>query len=118
MIVLFDTNMLLVPKQFGIDVFSEVDRLVPGNEKATITQVVHELENVNDRRAANVGLELVKRYALRIIPATGKADDALIDVAIKERAVVCTNDRELKERCAEKGVKIIFMRGKKKLEIR
>ena len=48
----------------------------------------------------------------------GKADDALLSYAKKHKGVICTNDKELKKRCLDEKVSIIFMRNKKTLEMK
>jgi len=45
--VLFDTNFLMVPIRFGVDVISELDRLLEARYHATIlTPVIDELQTL------------------------------------------------------------------------
>jgi rRNA-processing protein FCF1 len=47
----------------------------------------------------------------------GGTDDALLELAEKNRGVLCTNDKELKKRAFDKRITVMFMRKKKILEI-
>ena len=122
--VLLDTNALLMPHQHGIDVFSEISRIV--SEKyylATLSTVVDELESISSSRAkddgvaAEVGLKLLREKGVSIIPSEGPVDDALAEYASRWGALVCTNDRYLKAKLKAKGVRVISMRGKTHLEV-
>lgn len=121
-VVLLDTNMLLLPHKHRIDVFSEIERLITGeHEVATLSTVVDELkeiarENNDDGIAAKVGLRLLTDKKVRVITSKGPVDDALVEYAQKDRATVCTNDRELKARLKKAGIRRVFMRGKTHLE--
>lgn len=117
MLVLLDTNLLLVPHQFGVDVFSEVERLVPEeHEVVTLSNVIEELRNLVDSSkdgvAAGVGLQLVQDKGVRIIPSTGVVDDCIIEYASGNDVVVGTNDRQLKGRLRSVGVQVLCMRGR------
>src|SRR5437016_5523889 len=73
-----------------------------------------ELEFLAERdREARAGLRLARRY--RVIDATGSADDALLDLAGTNRAVVVTNDQPLLERLREKGIPRLFLRSRNHL---
>ena len=116
MMVLLDTNFITVPEQFGIDIFTEIKKIVPQANIQTLSQVIDELKSLNTK-AAKVGLQLLKINKIKIIKKNGKADDLLMEVAQKEQAIIATNDKELKQRAIKKNIKIIFIRSKKKIEI-
>jgi rRNA-processing protein FCF1 len=115
--VLLDTNFLIIPYRFKVDIFSEINRLVPGAEVATIKQVVDELQKIDDKRAAKMAMEVLEKFEVKVEDAQGETDSALLNKAVAEHAVLCTNDIELKKRCLDSGVAVIFMRKKKYLEI-
>ena len=123
-VVLLDTNMLLAPHQHGVDIFSEIERLVrEKHEISTLSTVIAELKGLSastkseDGIAANVGLRLITEKAVGVIPSHGPVDDAIVEYAAQNKAIVCTNDRELKSRLREKELIILSMRGKNHLEI-
>jgi len=120
--VLIDTNMLLVPGQFGVDVFSELSRIINSAYCAvTLQENVHELEkiaasgNSKDAKSAALGLKLVE-MKLDVIPSDKPGDEAIIEFAKqKPDCIVCTNDKELRDRLLGIGIRVICMREKQKL---
>jgi len=122
MIVLLDTNFLLVPHQHKVDVFSEIERLVPETHTlATLATVVEELKGLSgtstkDKVAAKVALALIKHKGIRVLPAEGEADDSILEFAKANETLVATNDRELKRRLKPYVSGAICMRGRSHLE--
>jgi rRNA-processing protein FCF1 len=118
--VVLDTNFMLIPFQFGVDIRAELDRILDFNyELCTTDGVVRELmliskEKSKDGRAAKASLEMAKD--LDIIPAKGDADDALLTLASKD-TIICTNDKILKEKIKRKGAPLIYLRQKKYLAL-
>ncbi|KCZ70924.1 PilT domain protein [Candidatus Methanoperedens nitroreducens] len=118
--VIIDTNGLMIPGQFGVDIFSELERL-GFNTCLVPSASIKELEKIyarahgRDRIAAQIALSLVDRCT--IIEKSGPVDDIIIDMAIDTDAAVLTNDIELKKRLCSKGVTIIHLRGKTHLSI-
>ncbi len=115
-----DTNFIMVPFQFGVDVKAELDRVLGFKyELCTTDSVMRELmlisrEKSKDGRAAKASLEIAKE--LTIIPAEGAADDALLALASKD-TIICTNDKILKEKIKRKGAPLIYLRQKKYLAL-
>jgi rRNA-processing protein FCF1 len=121
MLVLLDTNLLLLPHQFGVDVFAEIGRLVPEkHDVATLSSVVDELRGLvgpsTDGVAANVALELIREKGVEVISTEGGADDSILEYARGGGAIVGTNDRQLKARLKAAGVEVLCMRGRDHLE--
>lgn len=110
-----DTNFLAVPFKFKIDVFEEIKKSIPDARFYTVNGVVKEVKKLKYSKSI---LGLIKKEKVKILKKEGMTDDALLEVALEKKALVCTNDKELKERCLKKGVSVIFMRGKSKLEMR
>ncbi|MCX9085136.1 MAG: DNA-binding protein [Candidatus Methanoperedens sp.] len=119
-IVIIDTNGLMIPGQFGLDIFSELEQL--GYDSYIVAGAcVRELEKVRasgrgkDKMAAKLALSLLSRCT--IIEENGFADDAIFEMAIKMKASVLTNDAELKKRLCSKGVTIVYLRDRTRLVI-
>ena len=117
---LLDTNALMVPEQFGVDIFSELARL--GYIQCFVpTPVIRELSYLArkarglDKTAARVGLALAERC--QILEGEGNADDCLISLATRENAAVFTNDKTLKKRLFSKGITVVHLRQGRYLEI-
>jgi len=118
--VIIDTNGLMIPGQFGLDIFSELKRL--GFDSYLVVRAsVRELEKISsegkgrDRTAAKIALSLLDRCT--IVEKNGFADDIIADMAEDMNAAVLTNDIELKKRLCSKGVTIVYLRDKTRLSI-
>lgn len=118
--VVLDTNFILIPFQFGVDIKAELDRVLDFNyELCTLDGVLRELESISKEKSKNgrdarVSLEMAKD--LNIIPANGDVDDALLTLASKD-TIICTNDKILKDKIKRKGAPLIYLRQKKYLVI-
>ena len=118
--VIIDTNGMMIPGQFGVDIFSELGRL--GFDKCFVTRAsVRELDKIRekgkgkDKNAAKIALSLLERCT--IIEKNGYADDIIMDIAVDTNMAVLTNDIELKKRLCSKGVTNVYLREKTRLSI-
>jgi len=118
--VILDSNALMIPGQFGVDVFAELERL-GYNQFIVPRPVIKELETLQvhakgkDRIAAFVALSLMPRC--KIVESSKKADDAIIQMAKDMNAAVLTNDGALKRQLKENGITTIYLRQKKRLSV-
>jgi len=121
--VVLDTNALMMPVECDVRVFDELDRLlgpVDALDLAVPRAVVAELDALADGSseeavAARVGSDLAERCRVIDTGAT-YADDAVVEAADPDGYVV-TNDRPLRDRLLERGVRVIGLRGEDKLDI-
>lgn len=119
--VVLDTNALMVPEQFGVKIFSELQRLGYG-EYLVPTQVCRELrllaeraEKGRDKAAARVGLGLAERCSI-VDVSEADADSAVEKLAVAEGAAVFTNDNAMKKRLSSKGITVVYLRQGRYLE--
>jgi uncharacterized protein len=120
--VILDTNFLLVPIKFRIDIFSEIHRICNFNYRLCVYHAtVGELKNIvekqkgKDRKAAQFGLKMIKSKGMKILASDESYVDRLILENIDDRAVVATLDSELRKKLLEKSVPVIMMRQKEYL---
>lgn len=121
--MLLDTNALLMPAQFGVDLYDELLALFGDFEPITLEEVVGELSGLargrgRDAAAARVGLALVRRST--VVPSGSTAegvDNRVIEYARREGCTVVTNDRELRNALLREGVDVVSMRRQKTLEL-
>ena len=119
--VLLDANALMVPGQFGVDVFGELERLgyrsflVPRPVLRELVALAKLAGSRRDRIAARIGLALAE--GCEIVEASGEADDCLVDLALETGSAVFTNDKELKKKLSTRGVTVIHLRQRRRLEI-
>ncbi|WP_144906495.1 PIN domain-containing protein [Halobellus captivus] len=121
--VILDTNALMMPIELDVRVFDELDRLVGANADLVVPRaVVAELEKLSaagngaEATAASVGSDLVSRCRV-VETGVSYADDAVVELAEREGGYVLTNDRPLRDRLLERGVRVIGLRGRNTLEI-
>jgi uncharacterized protein len=121
--VIIDTNFLLIPSEFKVDIFAEIKRLVPLDYKLFIMDgTIAELHKImeskfnksKDKLNAKIGLQLVENKNIAKIESRGHVDDIIVDISDKE-TIVATSDRELRRRLRAKGIRLIGLRKKQYL---
>lgn len=120
--LLLDTNFILIPFQFNVDIFEELNRLLDVKYEILIPKkVIEELKNIAEsskgraKRDARSALEIAKKF--EYVEDSGKdADDAIMSLA-HEDSIICTNDKVLKRKARNKKIPVIYLRQKNKLEI-
>jgi len=118
-----DTNFLLIPFQFKIDIFTELEYVI--GEPFTLTlssKVWNELRSLSKRvgkagAAARFALKLLEARKMQVKPVQSKlsVDGWVFEYALENKAVVCTNDREIRKRLKEKRLKVIGLKTRSKL---
>lgn len=118
-IVLFDSNMILMAVQKPFNLFEEVSRVLNiAYRPVVLSAIKNELEYLagfgspKERREGRLALELIKRCEIVDFCFSDDADTAIIEFARKHSGVVvATNDIELKRQLRKLGVPVLFMRG-------
>ena len=114
--ILLDTNFIMVPIEFKINIKEELERLVSKKfEIITLDCVIKELDKI---KGGKIGKEMIEKLGVEIKETPyDYADEAILEYVKKGNVIVCTNDIELKNKLKEKNVPIIFMRAKQKLAL-
>jgi rRNA-processing protein FCF1 len=120
--ILLDTNFLLIPGQFKVDIFSEIERIADFKYKLCVLDLsLKELDNIiekqkgKDKEAAKLALLLIKSKDIDIIKSKGNyADREILDIADKD-FIIATQDASLRKALKNKGTKTIVLRNKKYL---
>ncbi|MEK6947294.1 MAG: PIN domain-containing protein [Nanoarchaeota archaeon] len=122
--IILDTNFLMIPWQFQVDIFSEFDRICSFNYKLFIfEETINELRGVmndtnsrgKDKKAAEFALKLIKLKNIAIIKSKEKDVDSLILENANEDDFVATQDMQLKRELTKKGISLIALRKRKYL---
>ncbi|MBO8175142.1 MAG: nucleotide-binding protein [Thermococcus sp.] len=126
-LVIPDTNFLLIPGQFGVDIISELNRILDVKFEIAVPNIVLDELNVIERKAKGRDLmavrmakKLVERFKVIEIGKFGEkpTDMQIYEFAVKTpNVVVCTNDKLLKKKLREKGIPVVYLRQKKILEL-
>jgi rRNA-processing protein FCF1 len=124
--VILDTNFLLIPGQFMVDIFTEVEKVMQEPfQLCIIDKSLRELNQLavtgkqKDRFAARLALALIIQKNLKRLHSFGskKSVDDIILKKADSNTYVATQDKALRQALKEKKVRIIGLRQKKYLEI-
>ncbi len=124
--VILDTNFLLIPGQFKVDIFTQIQEIMNEPfELCIVDKSIKELNKVaatgkeKDRFASKLALVLIRQKNLKTLHSFGskKSVDDIIVKKADSNTFIATQDKALRERVREKGAKIIGMRQKKYLVI-
>ncbi len=120
--VILDTNFLMLPGIFGLDIFSELDRVLEQRYKLVVpSPVAEELKKIaaagdpKDRSAARLAMEMLPRA--ETVESSLSADDAIMELAQRGECAVGTNDAELRRRLKDSEIPVIYLRQKSHLAI-
>ena len=124
--VILDTNFLAVPAQFGVDIFSETERVIERRvEFVLLESTVKEIELKGGLGAGRtemyifrIAKDLIQRCKVVKVPeslAAMSVDDQLLEYAISVKGALATNDRELRMKARERGIPVLLLRGKKRV---
>lgn len=127
--IYLDTNFLMIPAQFRVDIFEEIKRISNfPYELCVLEKSLKELEKIKNeqkgkhREASKLAIGIInqkiKQKSLNITTFSKDiaVDDILVELANSD-TIVATQDKELKKRIQEKGGKLIVLRNKTHLEI-
>ena len=124
--ILLDTNFLLIPYQFKVDIFSEIDRICQFQYKIYILdKTLKELDNIikmqkrKHREAAKIALQLIKIKGIEVIRTDSpkRTDDVIASYGAEKGFLIATQDKDLKRKLVNQNVIVIVLRQKKFLAI-
>ena len=122
--IIIDTNFLMMPFKFRVDIFSEFNRICHFNYKLYIfEQSISELKNIiekqsgKDKKAAQFALKLIKLKNINVIDSKPQDVDSLILSNLSNDSIIATQDSQLKKELLKKGASVIILRQKKYLEL-
>jgi len=118
--IILDTNFLLIPHNFKVDIFSEISRIIDDSyELFIIDKTIDELRKIvstgkgKDKKAAEIGLELIEKKGIKRIISESYVDKAIISIAGSDY-IVATQDADLKRKLK---CRKIVLRQKNHLEL-
>jgi len=128
--VILDTNFLFVPGELGVDIFSEIERLMnEPYEICVIQETVDELQNLivkygkkKEGFNAKLGFIMIKQKGLKTLPSSTSeyADDAILSWGRKnpKKTIVATQDKELRKKLRDDSIRVIELKQKGYLTLR
>ncbi len=126
--IVLDTNFMLIPGQFRVDIFSEISRICDFSfEIVILDRTLDELKGIiasqkgKDKAAAKLAMQLIEKKKPRIVVSKTaifkNVDKIILELASKEKLIVATQDMELKSMLKKLGARIIVLRQKKYLKL-
>jgi len=120
--IILDTNFLILPGQFKVDIFDEIEKVLGFHYELIVPEVVVEelkkLAKTNKKDAVHskVALKLIEKNKIKIIKSKETyADKEIIRLVSSDNFIVATQDYALKRELRKKNVPLIFLRGKQHL---
>lgn len=109
--IIIDTNFILTALKYRMDIFKDINEIMDSNYKLfVLDKTLNELKN---KPLGKLALDILNSKKVDIIKTNeGYVDDLIVERSDKD-TIVGTQDKELKKRLREKGVKIIILRSKK-----
>lgn len=118
-IVLLDTNMLMLMAS-GVPVLEHIEEELETKPRFVVIKPVYEelVRIVNTskglvRKHAQLALEFVNRFCEVVdydLREAESVDDAIVNYAIENKAIVATNDKALRKRLRELGIPEAYFR--------
>lgn len=129
--IILDTNFLLTPLEFNIDIISEFDRVVGSYDLFMFEKSIFELKDLlkkssgSFKRNIKIALKLIvhlqKTKGLKILSSKSDLylDDLLVNfLKTNKDYLVATSDKELQKRVLKQGSSVLLIRQKKYLIIK
>lgn len=124
--VILDSNFLFIPRQFGVDIFDELQKLLGTPCRCVVpSAVLRELQLLKEDAKPSFRKKI--DFALTLAEACDVAevdlkkgetvDEAIINLAKMLRTPVATNDAELRRRLRAEGIPVIYLRKRTHLEM-
>lgn len=123
--IILDTNFLMIPVQFKVDIYSEIDRIMTAKYKIyTLDRCIWELDKITktqkgkDKEAAQIAKKIAQKKQITILKTDKlKNVDKILLQKAEEGAIIATQDKLLKKALKNKNSKIITLKQKKYLTI-
>ncbi len=126
--IILDTNFLLIPAQFKVDIFAEIERIMDEPyELCIVDSTIDELEKLRasdsisgeNKRAAGLALQLIKAKGICHLKTEKNlnTDKLIVELAKQSDCIVATQDKDLKRILKENRIRLIVLRQKNYLEL-
>lgn len=118
--IILDTNFLLIPSQFNVDIFAEIERIADFNyELCIFDKTIYELNKIiNEQKgkhklSAKLALAIIKIKKIKVLKSPAGNVDEILEK--QKDAVIATSDKGLINKLKNKRIKVIRLMQKKYL---
>ncbi len=124
--IILDTNFLMIPMQFKVDIFTEIERIMKEPyELCIVDKTIDELnklkktESGKDKLAASVALKLIEVKKIKHLKTEKNlnTDNLITELAKSPDFIVGTQDKALKRILEQNNVQLLVLRQKKYLKL-
>lgn len=121
--ILIDTSFLLACVQKGEDLFYKVEEALKiPIEPIILENILKELERIlmkkgKKSKEAKLALEIANKYNKIAYNENVPTDEALLEIAFKNKYSVLTCDIKLKKKLREKKIPVIFLKKDGKIDV-
>ena len=124
--IILDSNFLLIPTQFKLDIFEAMTTLLNQRyDPIVLSTTQRELAKMAEkgapklRKQAKMALELAEKCQLAHVERKPEEsnDDVIVRVAAQWKCPVATNDSELRRRLRDISIPVVYLRQKSRLEL-
>lgn len=114
--VILDTNALMMPFQFGVNLDLELEKLFGSFEILVPAPVIRELRSLAPTdKVARSALRLARKY--KTVESEGETDKVLVDLAKDLNAVVVSNDKLVIRSLEREGLPYVRLRSRSHLTL-
>ena len=120
--IILDTNFLLIPSKFRVDIFEEIHRLCSFKYSlCIIDRTLDELRSITkplkEKMHAKLAMKLINAYKINILKTEkdGDVDSLILQTVNKQDFIVATQDKFLKKKLKSGGIPVITLRQKQYL---
>ncbi len=113
----------MMAAQFPLDLTEELERILPSYQLLIPSPVMFELEKIKKRSkgknkiAASIALKIAKSPPFKLKEVKLLKGEMVDDALLRISRVLCTNDRELRNRAREKGISVVYLRQRRYLTV-
>jgi rRNA-processing protein FCF1 len=119
--VILDTNFLVDLARFKIDLEEIPTLLQEPVDFIVLSSTIQELKKIEKNKGnlgslAKFALEIIKLKQIKVLEEKESPDKAFLSIADKN-TIIATNDSKLRKKLKKLGIKTIYLRAKKYLEV-
>lgn len=125
--IILDTNFLMIPYQFKVDIFAEIERIADFSYNLyVVDKTIEELNKIikeqkgKNKEAAKFALKMISTKKIKVIKTKSDkiADDEIVCLSKEDPSmIIATQDKDLKRRLINHRIDLIILRQKSTLVI-
>ncbi|MEM5853978.1 MAG: PIN domain-containing protein [Candidatus Aenigmatarchaeota archaeon] len=119
--IFLDTNFLIDTIKFKVELERIKEFFNEPTDFYILSSCFEELKKIAESKGragncAKIAVQLIKTKNINVLETRESPDKAFLNIADKN-TIIATNDSMLRKKLKERGIKTIYLRGRKKLEV-